>query len=589
MTKLAAATSAPLILQLAIERFRGISSLSWKPGGGVNVILGGGDVGKTTILDAIALLLNPTNATAISDTEYYLRKEDAGFSIEAVLALPPEIPINQQTKPAWPWSWNGTEAVVPDLEGEGGPHPNPVYKFRVRGTEDLELVYEIVQPDGTGDILSVGLRRAVGLVRLGGDDRNDRDLRLVHGSALDRLLSDKGLRSRLATELAKSNVSDELSSEAKELLRTLDASFKAKSLPNGLDLAITGSQGLAITALIGLTAKQGEVALPLASWGSGTRRLAALAISEENHGAAPITLVDEAERGLEPYRQRTFMQKLQSGGSQVFITTHSPSAVAAASNAKFWYVDYKGNIGQLDSRKIARHRKGDPETFLARLSIVCEGVTEVGFVGELLARAGLESLEQHGIHLADGGGHETTLDLLEALADGGLQFGGFVDNERGQHAGRWAKLKDGLGALLFQWSAGCVEDAVIGSLAEHQLEGLLTDVEGDKTGKRLRTLAVRCGANSKDFKTLAENAGARLKQLILDAATGTVPEGVTDASEKKQYRAHAQDWFKTLDGGRELALKVFSLGLWPTLQPQLVPFCNAVRKAVGLMAADVQS
>ena len=99
-----------------------------------------------------------------------------------------------------------------------------------------------------------------------------------------------------------------LSSEAKKLLRALDASFKAKSLPNGPDLAIKGCEGLAITALIGLTAKQSEVALPLASWGSGTLRLAALAISEENHDAAPITLVDEAERGLEPYRQRTFLK-----------------------------------------------------------------------------------------------------------------------------------------------------------------------------------------------------------------------------------------------------------------------------------------
>jgi len=58
-------------------------------------------------------------------------------------------------------------------------------------TEDLDLAYEL-QPDGTTDNLSVPLRRSIGLVRLGGDDRNDRDLRLARGSALDRLLSDKG-------------------------------------------------------------------------------------------------------------------------------------------------------------------------------------------------------------------------------------------------------------------------------------------------------------------------------------------------------------------------------------------------------------
>jgi len=68
----------------------------------------------------------------------------------------------------------------------------------VRGTEDLEVAHEVLQPDGTADHLSVELRRAIGLVRLGGDDRNDRDLRLVQGSALDRLLSDRASRSRMA-------------------------------------------------------------------------------------------------------------------------------------------------------------------------------------------------------------------------------------------------------------------------------------------------------------------------------------------------------------------------------------------------------
>jgi len=62
-------TLAPLIRRLTIERFRGIEKLDWFPEPGVNVILGGGDVGKTTILDAIALLLSPTNTTVLSEAE----------------------------------------------------------------------------------------------------------------------------------------------------------------------------------------------------------------------------------------------------------------------------------------------------------------------------------------------------------------------------------------------------------------------------------------------------------------------------------------------------------------------------------------
>src|ERR1035437_6622605 len=164
-------SSPATIYHLAIERFRGIQGLSWYPTKGVNVILGGGDVGKTTILDAVALLFSQTNATTLSDTDYYARDDKDGFSIEAIVSLPPMSGINCQTKPAWPWNWNGREAIVPDADDEDAPKNEPVYRLRVRGTEDLELAYEIVQPDGTADVMPVALRRAVGLVRLSGDDR----------------------------------------------------------------------------------------------------------------------------------------------------------------------------------------------------------------------------------------------------------------------------------------------------------------------------------------------------------------------------------------------------------------------------------
>src|SRR5436305_220862 len=82
--------AAPAIYYLTIQRFRGIEALSLHPARGINIILGGGDVGKTTILDAIALLLSPTGSTALSDTDYYDRKIADEFVIEAVMSLPSE-------------------------------------------------------------------------------------------------------------------------------------------------------------------------------------------------------------------------------------------------------------------------------------------------------------------------------------------------------------------------------------------------------------------------------------------------------------------------------------------------------------------
>jgi len=570
---------APAIKHLRIERFRGIRSLAWRPAEGVNVILGGGDVCKTTILEAIGFLFSPTNAVALSDADYHQRAIDGGFAIEAVVSLPPASGINLQLKPAWPWSWNGVEAVLPSTEGEGWATAQQVYRLRACGTPDLELTHEILQPDGTADILSVGLRRSIGLVRLGGDDRNDRDLRLVQGSGLDRLLSDKSLRSRVASELAKTEVKTNLTVEAGKVLQDLDLAFRKQSLPSGLDLSITGGPGASIASMIGLTATAEGVQLPLASWGAGTRRLAALVIAEQNQGEAPITLVDEVERGLEPYRQRELLRKLQEGASQVFLTTHSPSALKAAAKASLWYLDHGGNIGILERGKVDHHRRQDPDTFLSRLAIVAEGATEVGFATALLERAFGSPLDQHGIHISDGGGHERSLGLLEALGLAGLRFGGFGDNE-GKHPVRWEKVAAAQGPLLFRWPSGCLEENIIGAVPTEQLEALLLDPAEERTGRRLRTLADRLGIAEKDFSAIAATAGADLGALVRDAALGTVPRG--KETESKEYKAHAQVWFKSVLGGRELEGKVFSLGLWPTFRDILLPFCNAILGAATL-------
>lgn len=576
-------TKALLIRRLTIERFRGIKNLVWYPEPGVNVILGGGDVGKTTILDAIALLLSPANYTVLSESDYWRRELEDGFIIEAVMSLPEACGINRQTRNAWPWHWDGKEPRLPDVDKDSATAINAeaAYRLCVRGTPDFELVFEVLQPDGTADHLSVGVRRKIGLVCLGGDDRNDRDLRLIQGSALDRLISDRELRSRLGQKLAVPDIAEALKEDARDQLASLDKSFAQHGLPSGLSLGLTGGQGLSLNALIGLTATKESVQLPLSTWGAGTRRLAALEIAAANQGEHRIRLVDEVERGLEPYRQRILMAELQRSGSQVFVTTHSAAALSAASDAAMWCLDYKGTIGRLPT-SVAAHQRRDPETFLARVAIITEGATEVGFVRSLLERAVAESdLLELGIWVTDGCGHDNALQLLHDLVDTGLEFGGFADDE-GRAPQEWTAVQKKLGKLLFRWPGGCLEENIIRLVPADRLEDFIKDSEGD-SGVRLRTLADRLGINSTKFPDIKAEA-RDLSKLIIEAATGRIPEDKAEAEkgEKKALRKHAERWFKSVEGGRELASKVFDFGLWPRLQEQLLPFINAVRATVSL-------
>ena len=571
------------IYKLTIQRFRGIHSLMWLPAKGMNVILGGGDVGKTTILEAIALLLSPSNTAVISEADYWARDSAQEFVIEAVITLPETTGIGTQNTFAWPWAWNGQDAIAPSADGAVDlPAPGePVYRVRVRGTTELELAWEVMQPNDEFDHFSTAVRRRIGLVRMSADERNDRDLRLVYGSALDRLLADNALRARIGKQVAGLNLHESLNDKGKEAIESLDVRMADAALPSALKLGLTTSQGLSIGALIGLLATKNGVALPLSSWGAGTRRMAALEIASSTDKEASVTLIDEIERGLEPYRLRKLINILTGQNGQIFLTTHSPVAISCAEDAHLWYLDSLGSIGALPRDKIGPQQKRDPETFLARVAVIAEGPTEVGFLQYLLEKAFEGNPLDHGVRVCDGQGNGATLDLLETLASSGLLFAGLADDE-GTAPERWKKLKEKLKGRLHQWPKGCTEDHVIGAVPEANLLELLKDTEGELDGYRLRTLADRLGLQDKTTEAIdaaLKASGKTWRALIIAAATGS--KDGAPANQEKAWKKHSQQWFKSTDGGKELAQKMVALGAWVDIQPQLLPLINEVLVAVG--------
>jgi putative ATP-dependent endonuclease of OLD family len=58
------------IRQLYIKGFRGIANLTWNPNAGMNIILGGGDCGKSTILEALGLLFSPSGTRSLTESDF---------------------------------------------------------------------------------------------------------------------------------------------------------------------------------------------------------------------------------------------------------------------------------------------------------------------------------------------------------------------------------------------------------------------------------------------------------------------------------------------------------------------------------------
>lgn len=191
-----------------------------------------------------------------------------------------------------------------------------------------------------------------------------------------------------------------------------------------------------------------------------------------------------------------------------------------------------------------------------------------------------------GVRVCDGQGNSATLELLETLAASGLLFAGLADNE-GTEPGRWQALKRKLGDRLLQWQDGCTEQHVIAEIANDMLPELLKDADGVHDGDRLRTIAERLGIQDKQLASIEQalvDQGKTLRQLIVAAAMGS-KEGALVADEKA-WKKHSRHWFKSEEGGRELAQRMVALGAWDAVGPQVLPLLNAILIATGLQAKD---
>lgn len=59
------------IRRLEIRNFRSIQVLDWHPSPGINCLVGPGDSGKSSILDAIDLCLGTRRSVTFGDTDFF--------------------------------------------------------------------------------------------------------------------------------------------------------------------------------------------------------------------------------------------------------------------------------------------------------------------------------------------------------------------------------------------------------------------------------------------------------------------------------------------------------------------------------------
>lgn len=528
------------IRRLKIRHFRGIEEMVWHPGPGLNCLTGPGDAGKSTILDAIGMVLSPAPGRVASEYDYFEGEVARGFSVEALVGK-----LDDELLSAWPvaplYTWMAEEHKAqadPDPAGES------VLCIRAQGTEDLEIEHVVVDPSEGTAPLSPSKRQLFGLSSMGPATVAFRELRMSRGSLLERNVDREQLRGLITEAMQTSRDGFQAPEDVRKRLQALSKARAAIAPGTGdLSLGMLSPRGQNLLGMLGLFSATGDVAVPLFNAGLGTQQLTLFTLASSLIAGTPLFVVDELESGLEPFRQRDLIARLRAAiGSdgQAFLTTHSPAAVGALEIGEMHRVDIRDGehtvVGYPAS--LSRVKDADPEALLCRLPVLLEGLTELGLL-ESVASALLQkrslTLDALGVRLIDGGGQPHVFGAIRGLRDMELRCGAFLDSEHTQTGKRAELAADHAIAFGTYTEARCLEAALARTLSLEALDEViaLPDMDGrDRTEGR--------------YQQMTALGGEQSRTRLVDLAAHMEETGCRELFAKA---ANEYEWFKGRDGG----------------------------------------
>ncbi|GAA3687652.1 ATP-binding protein [Micrococcus sp. HSID17228] len=544
-----------MLRRLRIEHFRGIESANWAIHQRLISLVGAGDSTKTTLLDAIGLVLSPNYSPQFTDADFFDLDLTKNIVIEATITNLPDnlVKESQLGKDRSGILPGGTLVHDPVEEAD------ECLVVRLTVTPELDPTWEVVRPDSEdARPISASQRRQLGFFRLG--ERADLHLRWARGSALSGLTDgsdgassvvlDAHREARRAVFDAQSSALHDAASKVQRSAGNFGAG-KFDELRPGLE---PGSA----TSTHSLMLHDGDV--PLSSLGLGTRRLTSLSIQDQAMDDGSIIAIDEVEHGLEPHRLAQVLHHLkkrtEGGNLQVIMTTHSPIAVKTLSAVDLVVVRADGTGVTTcqpvpeDLDNVQGTFRIAPEALLGRRVLVGEGATEVGFLRGLLRHWDAQRIAAEqpgaaslGVVLVNGGGGTQSTKRAQHFQQLGYPACLLVDNDDRAIDKSVRQAMDS-GVSVYRWGPGnAIEDEIIQTLGAKGLQALV-DLAVEIRGEH----------------SIRANVGASLNNDQLtgtDFASWQAQAGVNETEIRGAIAAAAtardKEWFKREDRGEELA------------------------------------
>lgn len=551
------------IRRVTVSNFRGIKSADWRlPASRFVCLVGPGDSTKSSLLDAVSLVLSPRWNVPFSDADFYNCQVDHPIVIRAVIAdLAPQLLRDDA---------HGLDLSGLRADGELTHDPEdgtePCLVIQLKVTDSLEPAWTVVRPGAADDGVSFGARsrEELGLFRV--DEKVEAHLRWGRASALTRLTARKSGAGAVVTTAHRA-ARDAVFGAPPEALATAAAEVQAAAqaiggtefsrLHPGLDPASSSS----VSALL-----LHDEDIPLTGYGLGTRRLISLAIQEKAFSAGTILLIDEVEHGLEPHRLhhllRYLRQRADEGAGQIIMTTHAPLAVEALHAGDISIVrsqDGTTTVRQVpdDLEDVQGTLRSGPSAVLARRVVVCEGKTEMGVVRSLLLNWDARRVQQGkaphaalGVCQSDGQGGTKAPVRARILQELGYPTLLVIDNDDPACDAGIAEAES-KGANVVRWQVDhALEDEIVAALSPVGLAALMqlaAEIKGEESV--LSGVSARLDGNPK-LSGLDPAAWAAAHW-----APGAVRKAIGMTAKGKKLNGKTEEkgsWFKQETSGEQL-------------------------------------
>lgn len=491
-----------LIRYIEVRNFRSIRNANWCPKPGLNCIIGPGDSGKSTLLDAIDLVLGARRSYPFSDADFHLM--DTSHPIEITVTIG-DLDDCLKNLESYGHFLRGFNPLSHQIHDEKQNDDETVLSLRLLVKEDLEpewLLYsERATTEGIERRLPWKHREILSPTRLGMTSQ----YHLAWGgrSVLNKLSESNFDVSSTLAQISRQTRSNFAAQPLPQLTDTLE---QIRTIANTLGVPIGDLKALLDVNGVSLT--NGAISLhnedntPLRLMGTGSSRLLISGLHKAASNSK-IIIVDEAEYGLEPYRISRLLHELGSKESkptrQVFITTHSPYVLRELQAQQLHvlrkYEQKKSS--ELPSHLIFSLNGGDQEqatlracaeAFFSKAVIVGEGATEVGLLRGLdLFFQSIPTLGflSRGIFSADGGGGDNMFKRAETFKSLGYPTALLKDSDItcAAHQQQTQTCKE-KGVSIFEWGNQLSTEGAIFNWCSIQTIPILVDLAATLNGQQ---------------------------------------------------------------------------------------------------------